>query len=195
MSGLRRLAPLAVLVTLHCAAAGAESTPRATSRSGDDSLNGLLDGFKLGGEGGPVRVTADTMEFDYKTKMLTYRGAVSVTQADLTLRSKELRVNLDPDKPQRPREVIAEGDVQITKGTRKASGGRAVFDDAARTITLSEQARLQDGLNEIAGEKVIVYLDEERSVVEGGRERVRAVLYPPGEGTPSAIPGADVGGR
>ena len=74
------------------------------------------------------------------------------------------------------------GDVQITKGQRRASGGRAVFDNSARTVTLSEQAKLQDGPNEIAGEKVVVYLDEERSVVEGGRDRVRAVLYPPSQG-------------
>jgi lipopolysaccharide export system protein LptA len=30
----------------------------------------------------------------------------------------------------------------------------------------------------VAGERVVVFLDEQRSVVEGGQERVRAVLYP-----------------
>jgi lipopolysaccharide export system protein LptA len=181
-----------VLVALLAGAVAAQPTPRPGTGAG--GLDGLLEGFALGGEGGPVRITADRMEFDYKTKVLTYRGAVAVTQADLTLRSHELRVTLDPDEPERPREVVAEGAVEITKGARRASGGRAVFDDAARTITLSEDARLQDGPNEIAGQRVVVYLDEERSVVEGGPQRVRAVLYPPDEKTPDAAREAGDGG-
>jgi lipopolysaccharide export system protein LptA len=71
--------------------------------------------------------------------------------------------------------------VKIDSGDRHATGGRAVFDDAKRTVTLSEEARLSDGPNEVAGDRVVVYIDEQRSVVQGGPERVRAVLYPPTE--------------
>jgi lipopolysaccharide export system protein LptA len=170
----RGAAALALLVALAGAPAAGAPTPAAPG--GD--LDGLLGGFALDGNRGPVRIDADAMEFDYKTKILTYRGTVSVTQADLNLRSDVLRVELDLERPDRPREIVAEGNVQIVKGERRASGGRAVFDEAARTVTLSERALLQDGQNEVAGERVIIYLDEERSVVEGGRDRVRAVLYP-----------------
>lgn len=154
----------------------------AARRSGPtgpgDQLDGLLGGFAISGQDGPVHIDADRMEFDYKTRVLTYRGSVVVTQADLTLRSHVLRVTLDADHADKPREVVAEGEVQIDKGQRRATGGRAVFDNAARTVTLSEAARLHDGPNEVAGERVVVFLDEQRSVVEGGQERVRAVLYP-----------------
>jgi lipopolysaccharide export system protein LptA len=171
-------AALAALLALRPDAGGAAATPRA----GDPAarLDGLLGGFSLGGERGPVRIDADTMEFDYKTMVLTYRGKVKVSQADMTLQSDTLTVTLTREG-QRPKEVIAAGGVLMTKGTRTASGGKAVFDDAARTVTLSEQARLQDGPNEVAGERVVVYLDEQRSVVEGGPERVRAVLVPPND--------------
>jgi lipopolysaccharide export system protein LptA len=165
--------------------AAAEPTP-AARRSGSAAspvggLDGLLGGFSLGGEGGPVRIDADTMEFDYKDMVLTYRGGVTVTQADMTLRSDLLRLVLDRERPEEPKEVVAEGKVQIDKGSRQATGGRAVFDAGARTVTLSDKARLRDGPNEVAGERVIVFLDEERSVVEGGDERVRAVLHPPAD--------------
>ena len=73
-------------------------------------------------------------------------------------------------------------------GERHASGERAVFDDAARTVTLSGRARLRDGTNEVAGERVVVYLDEQRSVVDGGPGRVSAILNPPREGAPEAPP-------
>jgi len=158
-----------------------------------DQLDGLLGGFGLGGDRGPVHIVAKTMEFDYKARVLTYRGDVVVTQADMTMHSDTLRVSLDPDKPERPKEVVAEGKVRIDKGERRATGGRAVFDDAARTVTLSEQAHLQDGPNEVEGDRVVVYLDEQRSVVEGGQDRVRAVLYPSSEKTPGATAGGDHG--
>jgi lipopolysaccharide export system protein LptA len=173
------------------AAAAAEPTARRAGAAGPaDQLDGLLGGFSMGGQRGPVHIDSDTMEFDYKTKVLTYRGAVVVTQADMTLHSNTLRVTLDQNNADKPREVVAEGKVQIDKGDRRATGGRAVFDNAARTVTLSDQAVLQDGPNQVTGERVVVYLDEQRSVVEGGQERVRAVLYPsegkeePGQTTP-----------
>ncbi len=150
------------------------------------SLESALGGFTLGGERGPVRIDANSMEFDYKNMVLTYRGAVTVVQADLKLRSRVLRVTLDSQRAGHAKEVMAEGDVQIDKGERHASGERAVFDDAARTVTLSGRARLRDGLNEVAGERVVVYLDEQRSVVEGGPGRVTAILNPPREGAPEA---------
>lgn len=147
-------------------------------------LESPLGGFSLGGERGPVRIDADSMEFDYKAMVLTYRGAVTVAQADLRLRSRSLRVTLDAERTGHAKEVVAEGDVQIDKGERHASGERAVFNDAARTVTLSGRARLRDGLNEVAGERVVVYLDEQRSVVEGGPGRVTAILNPPREQAP-----------
>jgi lipopolysaccharide export system protein LptA len=84
--------------------------------------------------------------------------------------------------------VVADGDVHLWKGTRWATAGRAVFDQTRRTAVLSRDAVLHDGPNEVSGERVVVYLDEQRSVVEGGNGRVKAVLFPPHEGTPP--PGA-----
>lgn len=177
----RVLLAMAGLLAVLAPARAAEPTaaPGGDAAAPVGRLDGLLGGFSLGGDRGPVRVDADTMEFDYKSMVLTYRGQVVVTQADMTLRSDVLRVVLDRDRPQRPKEVVAEGSVQIDKGERRATGGRAVFDDTARTVVLSEDARLRDGPNEVAGDRVVVYLDEQRSVVQGGPDRVRAVLYPP----------------
>jgi lipopolysaccharide export system protein LptA len=79
---------------------------------------------------------------------------------------------------QRLQEVVAVGNVRIDNGTRWATGGRAVFEQGDRTLVLTETPVLHDGSNEVAGDRVVVYLDENRSIVEGGRKRVKAVLYP-----------------
>jgi len=190
VNAARLLAGAALALLLGAGPAAADATPRPAGGEPAARLDGLLGGFSLGGERGPVRIDADTMEFDYKTMVLTYRGDVNVRQADMTLRAETLTVTLEREG-QRPKEVVAAGGVLMTKGERRASGGRAVFDDAARTVTLSEQARLQDGPNEVAGERVVVYLDEQRSIVEGGPERVRAVLVPPDDAAEGGAPGGD----
>ena len=66
---------------------------------------------------------------------------------------------------------------------------------------LTENPVLHDGQNEVAGDRVVVFLDEDRSVVEGGQQRVKAVLYPdsssrrgPGSRAP-AKPGAPASPR
>src|SRR5262245_22365776 len=90
----------------------------------------------------------------------------------------------------RVQNIVAVGNVRIDQGTRWAVGGQAVFDQGQRTLVLTENPVLHDGPNVVAGDRVIVYLDENRSIVEGGRKRVKAVLYPnsdtnnPNAGTP-----------
>ncbi len=162
--------------------------------------------FGLSGFGGkePITVTSDTLEFDYKSNVVVYRGTVEVTQGQTKLRADNLTITLAAGdrKPgekaaaepaaaeppaggkattaadERVQEIVASGNVRIDQGTRWAIGGRAVFDQGRRTLVLSENPVLHDGPNVVAGDRVIVYLDEDRSVVEGGRKRVKAVLYP-----------------
>lgn len=76
------------------------------------------------------------------------------------------------------KEVVATGTVRIDQGTRFATGGKAVFDQVSRTVVLTENPVLHDGPNEVAGDRVVVFIDENRSVVEGGRKRVKAVVFP-----------------
>ena len=150
----------------------------------------------------PITVNADTLEYDYKNNVVVYRGDVQAAQGQVKLRSDTLTVTFesvkdgtqpktaDPPVPdpaakggQRVHDVVAVGSVRIDQGTRWATGGKAVFDQTQRTLVLTENPILHEGPNEVAGYRVVVYLDENRSVVEGGRKRVKAVLYPNKDGT------------
>jgi len=145
----------------------------------------------------PIFVNSDALEFDYQTRVLTYKGNVIATQADMKLQSHTLTITLDEQNDNRIKEVVADGAVYLTKGERWATGGHAVFNQASHTAVLTKDPVLHDGANQLSGEKVTVYLDEERFVVDGGDQRVKAMLYPPKEGeTPgeaSATPAALAG--
>jgi lipopolysaccharide export system protein LptA len=162
--------------------------------------DGFFDAGDFGNRKEPIHITSDSLEYDYKTNVVVYRGDVIAIQGDMKVRSDTLTVTLagregagvpgapehdaDPSKAggQKVQQIVAVGNVRIDNGTRWATGGRAVFEQASRTLVLTETPVLHDGPNEVAGDRVLVYLDENRSVVEGGRKRVKAVVYPGKDG-------------
>ena len=148
----------------------------------------------------PITITSDTLEYEYKDGIIVYRGDVLAVQGETKIKSNELRITLaktddgkkkngdnavgalDDASASKLQSVVATGSVRIDQGTRWAVGGKATFDQSNRTLVLTESPVLHDGPNEVAGDRVVVYLDENRSVVEGGRKRVKAVLFPGKDG-------------
>ena len=186
---------------------GAEATKDGAAK---DDGGGFLSLGKLGDSKEPITISSDMLEYDHKANVVVYRGNVQAAQGKSTLKTDRLEITLNDEakagradgkpksgQPARVSEVVAIGNVRIDQGTRWATGGHAVFDQRVRTVTLTQDPVLHDGPNEVAGDKVVVYLDQDRSVVEGGRRRVKAVLYPdkadtPGKAEAPATPAAQV---
>ena len=146
----------------------------------------------------PITITSDTLEYEYKDGVIVYRGDVLAVQGEVKIKSNELRITLaksddgnkkkgggadatgalDDASASKLQSVVATGSVRIDQGTKWAVGGKATFDQSNRTLVLTENPVMHDGPNEVAGDRVVVYLDENRSVVEGGRKRVKAVFHP-----------------
>jgi lipopolysaccharide export system protein LptA len=187
---------LAVALAAAAAAEPAHETPKG---------GGLFDAGSFSNRKDPITVTADSLEYDYKSNVVVYRGDVLATQGDMKVRSDTLTVTFasrdggsnEPEGKDSPKlqEVIAVGNVRIDNGTRWATGGRAVFEQGKRTLVLTESPVMHDGPNEVLGDRVVVYLDENRSVVEGGRKRVKAVVYPGKEDGLAPVPARKDGAR
>jgi lipopolysaccharide export system protein LptA len=184
-----RAGPLVTVVVLTALAGVAAAEPAKEPPKG----GALFDAGSFGNKKEPIVITSDTLEYDYKTNVVVYRGDVLAAQGETKVRSDTLTVTLaaqkDSDPPdtgkkgdQRLQEVIAVGNVRIDNGTRWATGGRAVFEQATRTLVLTENPVLHDGANEVSGDLVTLYLDENRSVVDGGRRRVKATVFPNKDG-------------
>jgi lipopolysaccharide export system protein LptA len=188
------VAALGFALSALVAPAFAETTPEAKS---DQKGGGILDMGSFGNRKEPITITADRLEYDYKENVVVYRGDVLAVQGDTKIRSDTLTVTLAkspdpkadgkaPEPPPSPdakgdqklKEVVAVGHVRIDNGTRWATGGRAVFEQDTRTLVLTENPVLHDGPNEVVGDRVVVFVDENRSIVEGGRKRVKATVFP-----------------
>ena len=73
----------------------------------------------------------------------------------------------------------AKGHVTITEGERVVTGDEAVFEQDIQKITMTGDAVLREGANIVRGDRIVVFLDENRGVVESvENRRVTATIYP-----------------
>ncbi len=174
------------LSTLTLAAEDAQPSP--TDQTAQDSAATFADSLSLTSRKDPIHIRSHDLEFFYEEKRIQYRGNVVVTQGDMTLKSDRLTVlyedpasaAADTTTQQRLKRIVAEGRVEITSGGRRATSRKAIFNQQKRTVTLRGNAVLQEGSNQVKGDIVTVFLDENRSIVKGGKGKRQAqmVLIP-----------------
>ncbi len=126
----------------------------------------------------PIYINSDWMEFDQTKSTITYKGRVVTTQGEMTLRSETLTAEYTENMKQ-IKQIVAEGKVNVTQGNRVATGEKAVFDDQAKTVTLTGSPIMRQGNSQISGTKVIYFVEQDRAVAEGdGKVRVQATIFP-----------------
>jgi lipopolysaccharide export system protein LptA len=126
----------------------------------------------------PIYITSDWMEVDQKKNTITYRGQVVTIQSEMTMRSERLTAVYDPEMKQ-IKEIIAEGKVNAVQGNRMATGDRAIFDDKAKTVTLTGNPVMRQGNSQVTGSRIIYYIDQDRAVAEGKDSvRVQVTIFP-----------------
>lgn len=131
----------------------------------------------------PISVTADQLQADNKGKKAVFSGRVVSRQQDVTIYSDRLEIYYG-ESSEEVDKIIAIGNVRIVQTNRVGTGGHAVFENKAGKITLTINPRVVQGNDSITGTTITYYIDEERSVVDGGgKGRVEAVIHPkPGSG-------------
>jgi len=174
-SGWTALIALMLSLVLCVAAGGAQEKK---ARKEIEKKSQAAGGFGLSAGRGPIDITSDTVEADQKKNSITFKGNVVAKQEDTTLYANTMVVHYDPDT-KKLREIIATGNVKIVQLERRATGQRATFDQEENKIVLDGDAVVREGENVLRGERVIYYVNEERSVVEGGKaNRVTTTITP-----------------
>ena len=127
----------------------------------------------------PVTVDADQLENRQKEGLIVFTGNVVASQNGSTQYADRMEVYLDA-KGESIVRTVSTGNVRIiTKDCRMGTAQRAEYYDAEQRVLLMGNARVWRDDNVVTGDRITLYLAEDRSVVEGGKqERVKAVFYP-----------------
>ena len=155
-------------------------------------------------EGGPtsspIQIEADRMESVQEESIVRFSGQVEAKQDDLIIHADQMTV--DYVKPpidsqaavtgettggsnqQKINKIVAAGNVKIVQKDWVAVGNSMDYMADERKVILTGNAKAWQGKNMVAGEIIILYLDEGKSVVERSNEegeRVKALIYPASE--------------
>ncbi|MDB5108304.1 MAG: OstA family protein [Candidatus Binatus sp.] len=150
--------------------AGADGTKVASN----EPASGPFAGLQMGNSKTPIDIKSESMSLDYKDHSILWTGHVHVNQANAQVTSDNLRVNYVDKDFKQMKDMVADGNVRISQGTRWATGGHAVMDQTKRTVVLTKSPVVHDGTDQITGSRITVYLDTGRSVVEGAH----AIIFP-----------------
>jgi lipopolysaccharide export system protein LptA len=145
----------------------------------------------------PVTVDADKMERFGKEGLVVFTGNVVARQNNSVQYADRMEVYLDEvgDKILR---TVSTGAVRIiTADCRTGTAQRAEYYDLDQRVVLIGNARVWQEDNVVSGETITIFLSQDRSVVQGGKqERVKAVFYPKDDGAKDdTASGAPAAGR
>lgn len=130
----------------------------------------------------PITVDANHMESLKRQGLVIFTGNVVARQNNSTHYADRMEVYLD-EKGERVLRSVSTGNVRIiTKDCRTGTARRAEYDDAEQRVVLIGNAKVWEEDNVVTGERITIFLAEDRSIVQGGDQaRVRAVFYPKDE--------------
>ena len=122
-----------------------------------------------------IEITSDRMRSENGGQKIIFSGNVSVTSDITVITSDIVEVYNNSDKKE-AEEIVAIGNVKITRGNKKARGDRAVYLKNLQKIILTgnPNAVAWEGDDIIEGREMIFLMNKDRFVVN---ERVRAKLF------------------
>ncbi len=115
----------------------------------------------------PVNFDAGRIEVQDRADRVVLSGAVRVEQAGLVLNSTRMTVAYRNTGGIEVDRIDASGGVTIRKGGDTATGNAAIYDLNRRLITLVGNVTLTQGTNRLSGGRVIIDLASGRSTIDG----------------------------
>ncbi|MEK7878223.1 MAG: lipopolysaccharide transport periplasmic protein LptA [candidate division NC10 bacterium] len=143
----------------------------------------------------PVTIDADQMESLKKEGLVIFTGNVIARQNSSVHYADRMEVYLG-ERDEKIHRIISTGNVKIiTKDCRTGTARRAEYYDDEQKVLLIGNARVWQEDNLVTGERITIFLAEDRSVVETGAQgRVHAIFYPKSEGKKESQAKGDVKG-
>jgi len=115
----------------------------------------------------PIVVTSASMKADRLGERVTFSGEVTLKKEAMTLNSDSITVFYDAGT-KAIREIEALGNVIVRKEGRIALADRALYYSKEEKIVLTGDARIIENDNQLGGERITLFIRDDRSIVEGG---------------------------
>jgi lipopolysaccharide export system protein LptA len=115
----------------------------------------------------PVNFSADRIVIQDRADRVVVSGNVQVTQGDLTLTSARLTVAYRQTGSIQVDRLDATGGVVVTRGGETARGDVGIYDLNRRLITMVGNVTLTQGANRLSGGRLLIDLASGRSTVDG----------------------------
>jgi lipopolysaccharide export system protein LptA len=140
----------------------------------------------------PIRIVSDRLDAYNEKRMVVFSGNAVATRGDMTIKSERLLLyyknglatsekagSREIDKGRNLEKIEAKGNVTVIQSDRIVTGDDAVFYQDMHKIVITGNTALREGRNIIQGGKIVIFLDENRGIVESTEnKRVTATIYP-----------------
>lgn len=115
----------------------------------------------------PVDVYADYSELQSRADRAVISGNVRIEQAGMQLRAARVTIAYSDGTGLSINRIDATGGVTVTKGGDTARGNSAIYDLNRRIITLIGNVQLTQGANRLSGGRMVIDLASGRASVDG----------------------------
>ncbi|MFZ0451294.1 MAG: lipopolysaccharide transport periplasmic protein LptA [Desulfatiglandaceae bacterium] len=136
----------------------------------------------------PMIIKSKTLEWDDEKKMVTFTGEVNAQKDDFVVDCRKMIVYYTASSDEQAKgdiargvdRIVATGQVRITRSSGEvAEAEKAVYYQADEKLVLTDHPSVRQGNDLVKGDRIIVFLKENRSIVEStGKERVQAIIFP-----------------
>jgi lipopolysaccharide export system protein LptA len=140
----------------------------------------------------PIEITSEKMDAYNEKKLVVFSGNAVARQGNIVLKSDRLMLYYKKETAKKDKigtkeiegvgdleKIEAKGNISVTQGERMATGYEAIYLQDSGQIIMTGNAVLREGKNIIKGDKVIVFINENRGTVQSDpQKRVKAIIYP-----------------
>lgn len=125
----------------------------------------------------PVKIQADEMRYYGSERKSTFHGNVVAVSDNYTLMSDDVEVFLNKDMD--VSKIHCTGNVNFKSDDIVSISKKADLDHNKKVAIITGNVKVWQGENYLEGEKVFIYYEEERIVVDKGTDKRVTIIFKP----------------
>jgi len=166
----------------------ADNIGKSSPSSSGGNSNRVKEPSKKISTESPIIINSNTLEVDQNLRIIVFKGKVRARTDEMVVDCQKMIVyyaaspakNESNLESSRIEKIVALGNVIINRSDGgMARAGKAVFYQNEGKVVLTDNPFVKQGRDFVEGHRIIMFLNENRSIIEGGKtKRVKATIFP-----------------